>query len=178
MLLRMLSLKTLPCYSNSHRNRTCSNWKNLGFCAILRPFNLQLDESIPFWIWFEFVWSMLLAGIVDDDEDDVAIVAAIVFGEVVSILTMVEAAAARWCWLCATDDDDDWFDWKCPKLFDVVISDTWHGSRFICTPAKKKKEDRERGKVKNENRKVVCVLLAICFFFFFFGYFSEMKTHL
>lgn len=36
---------------------------------------------------------MLLVGI--DDEDDVAIAAAIVFGEVVSILTMAEAAAAR-----------------------------------------------------------------------------------
>lgn len=31
----------------------------------------------------------------------------------------------------ADDNDDDGFDWKCPKLFDVVISDTWHGSRFI-----------------------------------------------
>lgn len=113
------------------------DWHCFDVCVDARPGHRP--TLIPFWTWFEFVWSMLVDGIVDA-EDDVAIVAVIVFGEVVSILTMVEATEAappRW-WLCDTVDDDDdddvdWFDWKCPKLFDVVISDTWHGSRFICT---------------------------------------------
>lgn len=98
----------------------------------------------PDWTEFVVLWSMFDDAIDSDtvDEDDVPV------GDLISLLTTVRSAAFFllecplcnalgdwiWVWTCSWVEADD------GKLFDVVTSDTWHGSRFIYDDKKKTNE--------------------------------------
>lgn len=59
--------------------------------------------------------------VVDSDPID----GDVTVGDLISLLTIV-GAIVLFCWSC------NWTVVVDGKLFDVVTSDTWHGSRFIC----------------------------------------------